>query len=158
MEIGMDVSEFGLEGAEYRFDDSIGFLLGRLRSRMSIVLEEHLKALEISTPQWVILMRIANGYGQTSAELCRCFHYDTGAMTRMLDRLEEKGLVQRQRSQTDRRVVELTLTEAGREIYPKLHEAGKWITECILKDFSVEEVALFKSMLQRMRTNLEGNP
>jgi DNA-binding HxlR family transcriptional regulator len=38
---------------------------------------------------------------------------DAGAITRMLDRLEAKGLVERVRSETDRRVVHVRLTEAG---------------------------------------------
>ena len=70
----------------------------------------------LTSVQWAPLMIISRGGNPTAASLARDLNTDTGAMTRMLDRLEAKGLLQRTRSSTDRRVVELTLTDQGREL------------------------------------------
>jgi len=139
----------------YQLEETIGFLLGRLKHRMTLELDEELKHLDISAAQWVILMRIATGMVKTSAELCRCFSYDTGSMTRMLDRLEEKGLISRHRSAADRRVVELALSEAGHQSYPELKACGRRLADRMLQGISETEVDLFKSLIRRMQANLE---
>ena len=148
-------SESLAEHGDYRFDDSVGFLLGRLKGRMAAQLDAELRALDIRAPQWVVLMRIANGYARTSAELCRAFNYDTGSMTRMLDRLEEKGLIQRERSQEDRRIVTLALTAAGLALYPQLLRAGQHVAERLVSGISPEALAQFKALAQKMYDNLE---
>lgn len=140
----------------YPFEETVGFLFTRLKHRMSAELEEVLKPLDISAAQWVIFMRIATGLGRTSADLCRCFDYDTGSMTRMLDRLEEKKLISRQRSASDRRIVELALTEAGHQIYPQLKACGQQITHRMHKGISEAEITAFKAMIRRMQANLEN--
>ena len=50
----------------------------------------------------------------SASDLCKGISYDAGAMTRMLDRLEGKGLIRRNRSAQDRRLMHLELTEEGR--------------------------------------------
>jgi DNA-binding MarR family transcriptional regulator len=74
-------------------------------------------------------------------------------MTRMLDRLEEKGLIRRVRSSKDRRIACLELTEEGRDLYPLLPPVAIKVLNAHLKGFTFEEVALFKDFLNRMRAN-----
>jgi DNA-binding MarR family transcriptional regulator len=109
--------------------------------------------LGITGAQWVILMRIATGCGSTAAELCRFSRYDTGSMTRMLDRLEEKGLIRRVRSSTDRRVIHLELTDAGRELYTLLPPVAIKVMNAHLQGFTRAELDLFKGFLKRMQAN-----
>ena len=96
---------------------------------------------------------IATGCGSTAAELCRFSRYDTGSMTRMLDRLEEKGLIRRVRSSTDRRVIHLELTEAGRELYTLLPPVAIKVLNSHLQGFTRAELELFKNFLRRMQAN-----
>ena len=63
--------------------------------------------------QWIVLVKMREGVN-TASELCQIMWHDTGALTRLLDQLEERGYVERQRSTADRRVVQLQLTAAGR--------------------------------------------
>ena len=63
---------------------------------------------------YYVLMRIGSGYAATASDLSRALDTDSGSMTRMLDRLEAQGLILRQRSDGDRRVARLYLTESGR--------------------------------------------
>jgi DNA-binding MarR family transcriptional regulator len=98
-------------------------------------------------------MRIATGCASTAAELCRFSRYDTGSMTRMLDRLEEKGLIHRVRSSTDRRVIHLELTHAGRELYTLLPPVAIKVLNEHLRGFTRDELDLLKQLLNRMRAN-----
>lgn len=145
----------------YCFEESLGFLLSRLKARMSAELDEELAGLDITHAQWVVLVRIANGMGHTCAALSRGFGQDTGAMTRMLDRLEEKQLVIRERSAEDRRVIALRLTPQGEALYPQLLAAGRRLAARAIEGFEPAEVDLLRSLLRRMLGNLglpEVNP
>src|SRR5258708_7238563 len=79
-----------------------------------------LAPLEISAAQYVIISVLAKHGVDSPAQLCKDLSYDGGAMTRMLDRLEAKGLINRRRCPDDRRCVKLELSEAGRAALPKL--------------------------------------
>jgi DNA-binding MarR family transcriptional regulator len=80
-------------------------------------------------------------------------YYDTGSMTRILDRLEEKGLVRRERGRDDRRVVFLRVAAAGRAQLPRLRAAGSRVLEDHLAGFNPAEVDNLKSYLGRMIEN-----
>ena len=76
--------------------------------------ERELEPSGLTNAQWVPLLKLYMGSASTVAELARECQLDAGGMTRLLDRLETKGLVRRVRSSEDRRVVNLELTEPGR--------------------------------------------
>lgn len=137
----------------YQPRESIGFLLTRVKNALMSALDHDLQGLDLTGAQWAILMRIANGCGRTAADLCRDNSYDTGSMTRMLDRLEEKGFIHRERSTEDRRVVQLALTEQGQALYPQLLQTGADVLNRHLVGFTLDEVELLKSLLRRMLAN-----
>jgi DNA-binding MarR family transcriptional regulator len=76
-------------------------------------------------------------------------------MTRMLDRLQEKGLIRRVRSDRDRRVVRLELTEAGRDLYTLLPPVAIKVLNAHLSGFTRDELDQLKGFLKRMRANSE---
>jgi len=141
--------------ANYNLEDSLGRLIADVSGRLLTALDDELTGMGITGAQWVILMRIAGGRGSTAAELCRFSRYDTGSMTRMLDRLEEKGLIRRARSSRDRRIIHLELTDAGRALHPLLPPVAVKVLNSHLKGFSPKELDLFKGFLKRMRVNSE---
>jgi DNA-binding MarR family transcriptional regulator len=129
---------------------NVGYLLGAVRSRLMQQLDADLSEFGMTAAQFVILRRIADGTAGTAAELCRSLQYDTGSMTRMLDRLEEKSLISRERSPDDRRVVHIRLTQLGNELFPKLRTAAIRNLNQRLAVFNPEELAQFTAYLQRM--------
>jgi DNA-binding MarR family transcriptional regulator len=137
----------------YNPEDSLGRLIADVSGRLLAAFDEEMTGMGITGAQWVILMRIANGCGPTAAELCRFSRYDTGSMTRMLDRLEEKGLIRRTRSSTDRRLINLELTDAGRELYPLLPPVAVKVLNAHLQGFTRDELDCFKGFLSRMQAN-----
>lgn len=131
-------------------EENVGYLVSAVRHRLMSALDAEMAAYDITSAQWTMLVRIANGMGHTAADLCRCSGYDTGSMTRMLARLEEKGLIRRERSADDRRVVLLELTRAGRALYPKLRAVAQRVLDRRLEGFSAADVATLKRLLRRM--------
>ena len=93
---------------------SIGFAVRRASHTLTAGVEEVFTG-EVTFVQWVILMNLRDGLADTATGLCNNIRYDSGALTRVIDQMEEKGLLSRQRSDADRRVVSLAITEKGTE-------------------------------------------
>jgi len=134
-------------------DDNAGFLIKLVYLSLNRALDQEMAQLELTAIQWRPIAMLYQGRAETSAELARLNGVDTGAMTRTLDRLEAKGLVQRTRSLEDRRVVRIMLTDSGRE---KARHIPSYIAKVLnqhLRGFSADEVAQLKHLLQRMLAN-----
>jgi DNA-binding MarR family transcriptional regulator len=135
---------------------SVGHIMGRARASLLAALDAQLARFGVSAMQFAVLKHLADGAARTAADLCRFIHYDTGAMTRILDRLEQKGLVRRERCREDRRVVFLRITASGRTHLPRLKAVASRVLEGHLAGFSQAEIDALKAYLQRMIDN--GRP
>ncbi|MDE1164000.1 MAG: MarR family transcriptional regulator [Pseudomonas sp.] len=103
---------------------TIGILLGRASSLKDRILDTHLVPFAVTSAQFKVLIIIQQFGVDTPAELCRHLSLDSGSMTRMLDRLEQKELIVRRRSEGDRRQVRLELTEDGQRLADQLPHIG----------------------------------
>jgi MarR family transcriptional regulator, multiple antibiotic resistance protein MarR len=135
---------------------SVGYLLGRARASLLSGLDAELAPFGLNAMQYAVLKHLAEGAARTAADLCRFMYYDTGSMTRILDRLEEKGLLRRERSPDDRRVVLLRVAAAGRAQLPRLRAVGSRVLADHLAGFRSAEVVTLKRLLGRMIDN--GTP
>ena len=138
----------------YTAEDSVGFLVASLRTRIFKAVDIEMAKLGFTSAQWPILRLVATGATPTAADLCRQLNYDTGSMTRMLSRLERKGVIVRKPSEEDRRIVRLHITPAGRKLYPKLRDVVIRVLNHLTADFSADDVRLASGLLKRMRANL----
>lgn len=128
-------------------------LVNRLRMEMIEALDRRLSAYDISAPQLIVLSSLASGEGASAAALCKSISYDPGAMTRMIDRLEQKGLIRRVRDTGDRRLTNLQITAEGEALYPKLLAAKDEVQAQFLRGFSKEEIQMLEGLLNRMVAN-----
>jgi DNA-binding MarR family transcriptional regulator len=137
----------------FRPSQGVGAFIGRARRTIVEAIEQKLAPLEISHAQWVVVMLLGDGAAATAAELCKILVYDPGAMTRLLDRLEKKGVLRRVRANSDRRTARLELTPEGKRLYPKILEALVQEFNRLLRGFSKAEVRQLEDLLQRMVAN-----
>ena len=137
----------------YRIADSIGFLLKRVRASLTAAVDRQMAEYDISHDQWGVLIVMAQGHGQSAAELARTIECDGGSMTRMIDRLEAKGYLTRERRGHDRRVVWLQLTPAGKDLAEKLKSVVVDVQNHHLRGFTADELEVFKDFLRRMLAN-----
>jgi MarR family multiple antibiotic resistance transcriptional regulator len=131
----------------------IGHLIARARSALLTGLDGELEQFGLTGAQFAVLKNVADGTADTAADLCRTMHYDTGSMTRMLDRLEEKSVLRRERCTEDRRVVYLRISDTGNELLPQLRAAAMNVLDRHLEGFSPTEVATLKQFLVRIIEN-----
>ncbi len=139
-----------ITAADFRVEDSLGYLLKRAQRASFQLAEQAFRAEALSFVQWVALMQLRDGLVDTAGGLARCMGHDSGAMTRMLDQLEARGLIARERSRADRRVVHLRLTDEGASAANALIPRIAALWETLLDDFAPDEITLLRVMLQRL--------
>jgi DNA-binding MarR family transcriptional regulator len=151
------------DSASYQPRKSIGSLLSRVRVEMLAALDQELAAdkrlapLGLSAAQFIVIASLAGDERKSASDLCKGISYDAGAMTRMLDRLEGKGLIRRNRSPEDRRLVHLELTDEGRAAYPRMRELSLAVANRFLRGFSKAEARQLEGLLGRMLENAHGD-
>src|SRR5690606_9728879 len=97
-------------------EESVGYLMRKVMASIRTQADAQLSTHDLTYAQWVPLYKISRCDQTTVASLARDLETDPASVTRTLDRLEAKGLVVRERSTTDRRVVRLALTPEGEKV------------------------------------------
>lgn len=141
------------DGNDYKLDDSIGYLMRQIVATVSQITDERMAEYGLTDAQWKPLLMIQQGQCKTAAELSRMACSDAGAVTRMLDRVEAKGLVQRTRSAEDRRVINIGLTEEGCRTAALVPHVLADVLNAMLTGFTEAEALQLKGMLQRVLAN-----
>ena len=140
----------------YRVEDSVGYLVTRVRASIFAAVDRELAPHGISAAQGSILIYIAHGRGDRAADIARDYDYDTGSMTRMVARLAAKRLLRRVPDETDRRVQRLELTAAGRRLTEQMAAMAAKVLNHHLRGFSRAELEQVKALLNRMLDNGRG--
>lgn len=139
----------------YEPEQSVGYLMRRVLASFVQEIEAELEPSGLTNAQWMPLYKLSRQDVITAAELSRGMGLDAGATTRLLDRLEAKGLCQRERSEEDRRVVKLSLTREGQQAAKAVPEALSRVHNSALAGFTPEEWETLKNLLRRMLGNLQ---
>ncbi|RZM07869.1 MAG: MarR family transcriptional regulator [Sphingomonas sp.] len=140
-------------------DRSIGYLVRRIHQSGAAAIEPLFAAEGLTGTQWQALVSIWFGRGATAAELARDLGHDKGAMTRLVDQLEERGWIERTRAAGDRRCIMLKLTEEGAAVALR---CKRRVLECWngwLADWPAEDAETLIALLQKLRgTIVESAP
>ncbi|MEH7226543.1 MarR family transcriptional regulator [Bacillus sp. JJ1566] len=101
-------------------------------------------------------LRYINKVGScTSTELADVFEVKKSAITAIINRLFEKGLIQRTRDENDRRIVYLTLSDKGDSLFSKTEERVHMLVESIIGEFSEEEIVQFLKTYEKLNGILQ---
>lgn len=134
-----------------------GFLISKVHQLMGRVfnrlLREH--GIGFNSAQGRILFVLWKGDGIPITELAEETMLGKSTLTSMLDRLEEAGHVQRERSPEDRRVTLIRLTEKNRRLKDDYDRVSREMTEFFYEGFTWEEVEEFEEYLRRTLENLK---
>ncbi|SRR5579859_855783 len=142
--------------ATYRAQDSVGYLTKRAHSLMMDAMEPVFEARGFTFIQYIILSWLRDGIAVSPKDICTQFRHDSGALTRVIDQLAERGLLERVRRDRDRRKVELQLTTAGRETIEGLIPLVVDKLNLALAEFSTAEVHELRRLLVKLNTQLQS--
>jgi len=141
------------DGSRYEMNESIGHQLFSLITMIKREVEARMARHGLTDAQWKPLWLVKAGRASTAIELAREMDIDAGAVTRMVDRLEAKGMMERVRSGEDRRVVNLRLTKAGEATAAEVPHVLAAVNNDFLRGFSEAEWKQLKKLLARLAAN-----
>jgi len=134
---------------------SLGLLFRQVRDAMWARMADELARAghELSFSQYITLKKLA--LGATSAtELARAAELNPGAMTRLIDKLIERGLVERHADPDDRRVVRIRLSDQGEAIWRDIDQCGNRVRERAMSGMDDDQRLQFIRVLEQVRDNL----
>lgn len=137
-------------------ESNVAYLMRKALSSIRTQADDQLARHDLTYAQWLPLFKLSLGQCTTVAALARDLETDPASMTRALDRMEAKGLVQRERSTIDRRVVQLALTPEGQRIAALVPPVLADVLNGHLSDFTHDEWQLLLRMLRRVLANGEA--
>jgi DNA-binding MarR family transcriptional regulator len=138
----------------YKAQIGIGYLVKRAHSLILDVMEPVIEQRGFSFIQYVVLSCLRDGIAVNPKDICTQYRHDSGALTRVIDQLTKRGLLERVRRDRDRRKVELQLTAAGRETIESLIPPVVAKLNEILTGFSKAEVQDLLRLLTKLNTTL----
>lgn len=147
-----NVCERMIEG----FDEML-FSMMRFAKRQ--LLKEIVDDTPITPPQFGLLWCLSTAEcAQTMSEISNNMHLSQGAATGLVDRLQRLNLLVRTRSDVDRRVVSIQITEEGRQLVARIHQRRRGVLRKMLARLNDEERQLLMkidSMMKDMLTHYE---
>ena len=141
--------------AEACTGSALGLLFRQTRDAMWARMEKELADAghDLTFSQFIAIKKLATGIASVT-DLARAADLNPGAMTRLLDKLEARGLLVREADPSDRRALHIHLTDAGREIWSDIDQCGRRVRERALDGMDDATRAHLTRLLEQARDNL----
>jgi MarR family transcriptional regulator for hemolysin len=133
---------------------NLGFLLHDVSRLMRKRFEQHARELGLTRAQWQVLVHLSQNEGIHQSGLAEIIEMEPITLVRILDRLETRGLVERRRHASDRRIWLLFLKEAAHPLLSVLRGFGDATRAEALEGLSDTDVGRLSDILTTMKTNL----
>ena len=134
----------------YPPQDRVPFLLGQLGTLVIRGLKERLAVHDLHPRHSAVLTALSTSDGMSSSALSGVLSMHRSALVALVDELESRGLLVRARSEGDRRVHDLQITDAGRAVVAEVRETSAMFERDFLKAHDPDEVEVLKGFLLRL--------
>lgn len=114
-----------------------------------------LSELGLHPGQEIILMHLWQKDGQSQKQLAQLLHVQAPTVTKMLQRLEQTGILERRQSSSDNRVMHVWLTETGKNLEPKVVAIWAELEQRNLKYLNKQEKTEFQKILKKILKGLQ---
>ncbi|WP_419577052.1 MarR family winged helix-turn-helix transcriptional regulator [Roseburia hominis] len=137
-------------------DDTLHYLIMANQMLVQKALLEQLKDTGLTIGQPKILDYLKNHDGSNQKEIAKACFLEAGSLTTILNKMEEKGLIERRILNGNRRSFHIFLTTVGKEKQQLVDTAFSEIEKKALADIPEEEFEQFMSVYHRIYSNLSG--
>jgi DNA-binding MarR family transcriptional regulator len=141
-------------GLKFDSDRKLGFLINDLARLLRRNFDRRLQSLGLTQAQWRAIAHLARNEGMTQAALAEILEVQAITLTRLIDRMQSAGWVERRSHPSDRRAVQLYLTGKCQPILAEMQSrASETLAEALAGIATGAEQQVVEA-LQRMKTNL----
>ena len=135
-------------------DDSLHYLIMANQMLVQKALLEQLKDTGLTIGQPKILDYLKDHDGSNQKEIAKACFLEAGSLTTILNKMEEKGLIERRILNGNRRSFHIFLTETGKEKQQLVDQAFSEIEKKALADISEKDIDQFMSVYNKIYSNL----
>ena len=139
-------------------DENLGSLLSQVSRLMRRNFDELSRGVGVTRPQWQVLTLLRQHAGSHQGALAEMLDVEPITLGRMIDRLQEAGMVERRADPADRRAWRIHLTEKGDEQVELLVPYGRQTLDVALEGVPAEEREQLIATLAKVRNNLSRRP
>lgn len=139
-------------------EDNLGSMLADASRLIRRAFDERARGIGVTRPQWQVLTLLNRHEGTHQGSLAEMLDTEPITLCRIVDRLQEAGLVERRQDPADRRVWRLFLTGKARELLEQLRPLGTEVLRIALEGITAEERDVLSRALDRIRQNLSRRP
>jgi DNA-binding MarR family transcriptional regulator len=136
-------------------DAYLPYLLNRAGARIATAFGEEMRPLGASLQMWRVLAALREQDGRRMGDLSLTTSIEVSTLTRLVDNMEEKGLVARRRDAADSRAVLLHVTPAGRRLTRRILPIAERYETVALKGFGATEADSLKAALRQLYANMD---
>lgn len=130
-------------------------VISRLRKKITNRFTQELQTCGVTPEQWALLEHLEREPGCSQKELAEALFKDRSNITRILDKLEKQGLLNRSDHTEDRRIYLINLTDSGRKLQPYLRKAANNTQEVMTSGLTDKEFKLFLKLLNKIEILLD---
>ena len=135
-------------------DRHFGWLTADVSRLMRTVFDRRVKALGLTRPQWLALVRLNRRPGASQSELADMMEIEKAPAGKIVDRMEEKGWVERRPDPLDRRINRIHLTDRGERIFAAIQPISLSTVNDALEDLSPADRDRLTALLSRVKSSL----
>ncbi|SKB25557.1 MarR family winged helix-turn-helix transcriptional regulator [Malaciobacter marinus] len=139
----------------FQSDNIFGILIANIRNHLKNNLEKKLQEHDISAAQSIIIRRLCEKDNLTQKELAKDTYFKQSSLTLLIDKLEQKGLVERKNKKNDRRAYLICITSKGKKLEQIIKDAGKELEEKALEGIDSHNKELLIQALKQVYSNLK---
>ena len=136
-------------------DSYLPYLLNRAGARIAASFAEEVRPLGATLQIWRVLVALRDKDGRRMGDLSATTSIEVSTLTRLVDNMEQKGLVARRRDARDSRAVLLHVTPAGRQLTRRIVPIAERYEKVALKGFGAAEAEALKAALRRLYANMD---
>lgn len=141
------------EWEEVLAPQSLGYRIKLLSMLLSRTFQERLEPYGLTPFHWVVLCCLWQEDGLATSSIGERLQQVGGTLTGVLDRMEERGLVRRERDMRDRRIWRIWLTQAGKDLEQVLPPIALEIREQAMAGMSESDRELFSRLIDQAIAN-----
>jgi DNA-binding MarR family transcriptional regulator len=136
-------------------DSYLPYLLNRAGARIAASFSDKVRPLGATLQMWRVLAALRDQDGRRMGDLSMTTSIEVSTLTRLVDNMEEKGLVGRRRDPQDARAIVLHATPAGRRLTQRIVPIAERYETVALAGFNAAETEILKAALRRLYANME---